>query len=82
MTPTPEPTPAPCDCHKCASARQDDALAKGDVLAWGEDCRMRLCPICGNKRCPKASDHDFDCTGSNAPGQAGSIYASQQEVQP
>lgn len=37
--------------------------------------RMILCIQCGNKRCPKASDHRLDCTGSNEPGQEGSIYA-------
>lgn len=36
--------------------------------------KMILCPECGNKRCPKASDHRLQCTGSNEPGQAGSIY--------
>lgn len=35
---------------------------------------MLLCPTCGNKRCPHASDHDLACTGSNAAGQTGSIY--------
>ena len=35
---------------------------------------MILCPDCGNKRCPKASDSLNDCTGSNEPGQEGSIY--------
>lgn len=33
-----------------------------------------VCPTCGNKRCPKATDHRFDCTGSNEPGQHGSRY--------
>ena len=33
-----------------------------------------LCPTCGNKRCPKASDHDLACTGSNKSGQPGSIF--------
>lgn len=37
--------------------------------------RMFLCPVCGNKRCPKASDHRLECTGSNEPGQGGSVYA-------
>ena len=36
--------------------------------------RMILCPVCGNKRCPKASDHELACTGSNKPGQPGSVY--------
>ena len=30
---------------------------------------MRGCPTCGNKRCPKVSDHGNRCTGSNEPGQ-------------
>lgn len=33
--------------------------------------RMIACPRCGNKRCPKAIDHDYQCTGSNEPGQVG-----------
>lgn len=36
---------------------------------------MLLCPACGNKRCPRANDHDNACTGSNEPGQQGSAYA-------
>ena len=36
---------------------------------------MILCPTCGNKRCPKATDHRLACTGSNEPGQPGSAYA-------
>jgi hypothetical protein len=39
--------------------------------------RMLLCPTCGNKRCPRASDHALACTGSNEPGQAGSIYGGR-----
>lgn len=35
---------------------------------------MRLCPLCGNKRCPHANDHDNACTRSNDVGQAGSAY--------
>ena len=37
--------------------------------------RMFLCPTCGNKRCPKATDHRLECTNSNEPGQVGSDYA-------
>lgn len=33
-----------------------------------------VCPSCGNKRCPKATDHNLDCTSSNDPGQPGSRY--------
>lgn len=27
--------------------------------------RMILCPTCGDKRCPKATDHHNDCTGAD-----------------
>jgi hypothetical protein len=38
-------------------------------------CRpMFLCPTCGNKRCPKSTNHDLDCSGSNDVGQAGSSW--------
>jgi hypothetical protein len=36
--------------------------------------RMIVCATCGFKRCPHATDHNNDCTGSNEPGQAGSSY--------
>lgn len=36
---------------------------------------MILCPDCGNKRCPRATSHNNECTGSNKPGQEGSRYA-------
>lgn len=38
---------------------------------------MILCPACGNKRCPRASDHRFACTGSNDVGQFGSLYGER-----
>lgn len=38
------------------------------------DTMMVLCAICGNKRCPHATNHEFACTNSNAPGQPGSSY--------
>lgn len=36
--------------------------------------RMMLCKVCGNKRCPKATDCELACTNSNAPGQPWSAY--------
>lgn len=36
--------------------------------------QMAVCPQCGNKRCPKASDHMLECSSSNESGQEGSIY--------
>lgn len=38
------------------------------------DMRFVVCPDCGNKRCPRASDHRNACTRSNEPGQEGSAY--------
>lgn len=35
---------------------------------------MIVCSMCGNKRCPHATDHNLLCTGSNDVGQTGSIY--------
>ena len=36
--------------------------------------RFTMCPYCGNKRCPKGTDHNLDCTASNEPGQPGSSW--------
>lgn len=36
--------------------------------------RFIVCPECGNKRCPRATDHRFACTDSNDTGQIGSRY--------
>lgn len=39
-------------------------------IAIGSDfMRMALCPTCGNKRCPKAANHNLACSGRNAPGR-------------
>lgn len=35
---------------------------------------MVLCPTCGNKRCPHATDHRNACTGGNDSDQRGSLY--------
>lgn len=51
---------------------------------WCEACkpndhnnmRMIVCGICGNKRCPHATNHINACTGSNEPGQKGSSWES------
>jgi len=38
--------------------------------------RMILCSECGNKRCPKATNHALPCTNSNNPNQAGSVFTT------
>lgn len=69
---SPERTAAGC-CLQC----WDDytaALPSDAPLTLQLHPKMFLCPTCGNKRCPKASDHRQACTASNAPGQAGSRF--------
>lgn len=51
-----------CHCWKCLEERDEMRTI------------MILCPKCGNKRCPKSSDHNLECTDSNEPGQEGSVY--------
>lgn len=58
-----------CGCQRCLDER--------DERFGGFPARMSmmvLCPTCGNKRCPHATDHRHACTGSNEPGQPGSSY--------
>lgn len=57
-----------CWCSAC-----DDDLREQGVIPPME-CRMNLCPDCGNKRCPKATFHGNECTNSNEAGQEGSKY--------
>jgi hypothetical protein len=66
-----------CGCRACVVARPRTEITKFGV-AW-----MILCPSCGNKRCPHASNHELMCTGSNEPGQLGSVYrADHRETVP
>ena len=58
-----------CYCYNC----NKDYVEPGQSFPY-VSTRMIVCPTCGNKRCPKATDHSFACTGSNEPGQSGSRY--------
>jgi hypothetical protein len=60
---------AGCHCLQCEKEREDGLEV---IPAWYS--RMTVCAICGNKRCPHATDHRHACTNSNEPGQAGSVY--------
>lgn len=51
-----------CGCFDCITERGEKAY------------HMVLCSICGNKRCPHATNHTLLCTDSNEPGQPGSRY--------
>lgn len=50
-----------CHCYNCA-----DPFTRLTT--------MIVCPKCGNKRCPHATNHNTACTDSNAPGQEGGRY--------
>lgn len=50
-----------CCCYNC----QDEAYRTSHMI---------VCPTCGNKRCPHATDHNQACTNSNDAGQPGSRY--------
>lgn len=59
------------DCRVCES----EALKKSnDPFGY----RFIVCPKCGNKRCPKASAHWQDCSGSNDDGQPRSFYGPRE----
>lgn len=38
-----------------------------------------VCDLCGNKRCPRATHHDNDCTESNDTDQPGSRYGGMAQ---
>lgn len=60
---------APCTCHACVRAA--DIRWNGLRLDFA---MLIVCPDCGNKRCPHATDHLLACTNSNDPSQVGSVY--------
>ena len=65
-----EPVAKPdCYCYNC----NKDYVEPGSHLPYVAT-RMIVCPKCGNKRCPHATDHNLECTNSNDPGQPGSRY--------
>jgi len=57
-----ETSAVPCGCYECSDMQRRMSV-------------MIVCLVCGNKRCPKATDHQHACTGSNEPGQPGSRYS-------
>jgi len=63
------------NCHKCLESKTTE---HGIPLSM---TRMLLCPICGNKRCPRATDHSLECTGDNSVNQKGSIYSNVNTVE-
>lgn len=73
-------TAGPCPCYRCTKERTD--IDPGPMML-GQSIEMQryfLCETCGNKRCPHAADHRNACTGSNEPGQPGSLYPALKEA--
>ena len=64
-----------CSCLACDTFMRKVADLDYMELPGG----MIVCSVCGNKRCPHATDHEEDCTASNMPGQPGSSYPSIAE---
>lgn len=71
----------------CDVETDRDRMRAANAILTGDNCRacwccvpdyplMMLCPDCGNKRCPRATNHRFVCTGSNALGQVGTLSES------
>ena len=61
-----------CPCITCEGELAETfGRLTGDLYFSG----FIVCPNCGNKRCPKATLHSNECSGSNEPGQTGSVYA-------
>lgn len=58
-----------CWCYNC----NKDYTLPGEAFPYALT-RMIVCPTCGNKRCPRSTDHKYECTNSNEPGQPGSRY--------
>lgn len=59
-------------CYECFKEMDEKDPLPG--LLSRTNSRYILCTECGNKRCPKAADHRNKCSGSNEPGQKGSLY--------
>ena len=53
-----------CSCRKCIETNDGSIFGLAVFV---------VCQKCGNKRCPKASDHRMKCTGSNELNQVGEL---------
>lgn len=65
-----------CRCRRCLEEdfRQKHGGTSRLLVPMHPVNLFIVCAICGNKRCPHATDHRLACTNSNEPGQQGSFY--------
>lgn len=68
----PDSPKAKCQCRQCL--RDRDERHPDLPMLPAETSRMIVCEWCENKRCPHATDHRLECSGSNEPGQKGTVY--------
>jgi hypothetical protein len=58
-----------CTCVRCGPPWREFGFEpdkENEFAAWlSWHSWMALCPECGNKRCPGATNHEFPCTHSN-----------------
>jgi hypothetical protein len=84
------PTPTPMDASVMKRITTQLEPSTPAAECWCEKCRpntigymrMIVCPDCGNKRCPKATNHENACTGSNEVGQKGSSWEHVKAPEP
>lgn len=61
------------DCGRCEQVYWHKQERKKTSFSF-HPMQFIVCPLCGNKRCPMATDHRLTCTRSNAPNQPGSDH--------
>lgn len=67
--------PDTCQCYRCIKETGETVEYFGVAMTTLKaDTLFIVCALCGNKRCPHATDHRLACTNSNEPGQKGSNY--------
>ena len=63
--------------RRCCFMHEKSDLRAQFAEMWGFHRLFIVCNVCGNRRCPKASDCALECTGSNASGQVGSVFGER-----
>ena len=55
-----------CWCARCEGEAKQRLVVSGR-MSWAESIAgfMHICPDCGNKRCPRAAFHGYDCEGGD-----------------
>jgi hypothetical protein len=73
-------SPGAADCYTCDQKQREGLTIIEQFEKFGSLGAFIVCPTCGNKRCPKATWHENACSGSNEPGQPGSIFSKPMHL--